>query len=124
MKIDPPVRAALDSDRTIDITTTGRKSGLPRRIENWFYRSGGRYFLSGSPGSRDWQANIIADPRLTFHLKESVRADLEATGVVIRDPAERREIMLGFDRFAEGSNASELDAWVASSPLIEVKFDR
>jgi hypothetical protein len=31
--MDERVRQALASDRTIDITTTGRSSGLPRRIE-------------------------------------------------------------------------------------------
>ncbi len=120
--MDRRVQLALDRDRTIDVTTTGRRSGLVRRFETWFYRSGGRYFLSGSPGKRDWQANIMANPRLVFHLKESVEADLEAVGVLIRDVDERRAVISGFDRFAEGARADELEAWVSESPLIEIKF--
>jgi hypothetical protein len=60
------IRRALAHDRTIDITTVGRTSGRPRRIETWFYRAGGRFFLSGSPGKRDWHANLLANPAFTF----------------------------------------------------------
>ena len=52
--MDERVQHALENDRTIDITTQGRNSGEPRRIEIWFYRYDGRIFLSGSPGTRDW----------------------------------------------------------------------
>jgi hypothetical protein len=36
--LESAIREALGKDRTIDITTIGRRSGLPRRIETWFYR--------------------------------------------------------------------------------------
>jgi hypothetical protein len=53
---DDVVRAlAIDASspmeaRTIDITTTGRHSGEPRRIEIVFYRLGDDIYLSGIPG--------------------------------------------------------------------------
>ena len=124
--MDPEVKAALERDRTVDITTIGRKSGRPRRIETWYYRSRGRYFLSGSPGTRDWQANLIANPRMQFHLKESINRTLDATASHISDAGERRHIISGFDRFREGATTvygSDLDAWVERSPLIELLFD-
>ena len=76
--MDEPSQRALENDRTIDITTTGRNSGQPRRIEIWRYRYDGRTFLSGSPGTRDWYANLLANPEFTFHLKRSAQADLPA----------------------------------------------
>ena len=124
--MDPEIKAALERDRTVDITTIGRKSGRPRRIETWYYRSRGRYFLSGSPGTRDWQANLIANPRMQFHLKESINRTLDATASHISDADERRHIISGFDRFREGATTvygSDLDAWVERSPLIELLFD-
>ena len=124
--MDAAVKAALESDKTVDITTTGRRSGRSVRIETWYYRSRGRYFLSGSPGKRDWQANLIANPRMKFHLKESMTRTLDATAIPIRDAGERRAIISGFDRFREGSATflgSDLDAWVEGSPLIELVFD-
>ncbi len=124
--MDADIKAALESDKTVDITTTGRKSGRSVRIETWYYRSRGRYFLSGSPGKRDWQANLIANPRMKFHLKESMSMTLDATAIPIRDVAERRTVISGFDKFRDGAGTflgSDLDSWVESSPLIELVFD-
>src|SRR5512135_3400205 len=93
--LDERIQRALENDRTIDITTTGRQSGEPRRIEIWFYRYDGRIFLSGSPGRRDWYANLVAHPEFTFHLKGSLQADLPAVARTITDEAERREVIAG-----------------------------
>ncbi|HET6875744.1 MAG TPA: nitroreductase/quinone reductase family protein [Acidimicrobiales bacterium] len=43
-------------ERTIDITTIGRRTGRPRRIEIVFYRHNDDIYLSGIPGprTRDW----------------------------------------------------------------------
>lgn len=119
--MDGVVQRALENDRTVDITTAGRTSGQPRRIEIWQYRYDGRTFLSGSPGTRDWYANLLADPEFTFHLKGSATADLPATARPITDDAERREVIAGIlDDLGRGSE--NLDDWVANSPLTEVTF--
>ena len=131
------VRAALAIDesstaaqRTIDITTTGRRSGQPRRIETWFYRDADEIYLSGRPGrrTRDWLTNLSAEPRFTFHLKNGVVADLPAVATVITDPAERRRVMARFvDEFnrrnaGSGEPEAVLDDWVERSPLARVSF--
>jgi deazaflavin-dependent oxidoreductase (nitroreductase family) len=119
--LDDRIRRALAGDRTIDITTVGRRSGMPRRIEIWFYRHDGRVFLSGSPGRRGWYANLLANPEFTFHLKESVQADLRARARLITDEAERREVVAGIlEELGRGSG--RLDEWIAESPLAEVVF--
>jgi deazaflavin-dependent oxidoreductase (nitroreductase family) len=116
-------------DRTIDITTTGRRSGLPRRIEIVFYRLGDDIYLSGIPGptTRDWLANLAAHPEFTFHLKHNLVADLPATATVIVDPAERRRVFAvlveEFNR-RRGPDSpwpeAVLDEWVELSPLARV----
>ena len=58
------VSEELGHDPTIDITTTGRRTGRPRRIEIWMLDVDGRYFITGTPGRRDWLANLSADPKL------------------------------------------------------------
>ena len=41
------------------LTTTGRRSGKPHRIEIWFaIESGAIYLLSGDGGAADWVKNI------------------------------------------------------------------
>ena len=63
------IRQALAKDLVIDITTTGRRSGALRRLEIWFHEIEGRWYITGSPGKRDWHANLLATPQFTFHLK-------------------------------------------------------
>ena len=115
------VREALTRDRTIDITTTGRGSGQPRRIETWFYRVDDQIYLTGSPGRRDWYANLLANPEFTFHLKQSVSADLSAQAAPITDPDGRREI---FTRIlSDLGGTRDLEAWLAGSPLMAISFN-
>lgn len=120
-RMDPKVVSALRRGHRIDITTTGRRSGQPRRIELVFHNIDGRIFLSGRPGfPRDWVANLGAEPRMTFHLKGPVvNADLPARGRVITDRAEREAIL---EPIATGWGYPR-DVMVASSPLVEVSFD-
>jgi hypothetical protein len=124
-------RSSTMEQRTIDITTTGRRSAEPRRIETVFYRFEDSIYLSGLPGERPraWLLNLGADPHLTFHLKHGVVADLPATATVITDPSERRHILAEFvedfnRRHGPGSPWPEavLDDWVARSPLAKLSF--
>jgi deazaflavin-dependent oxidoreductase (nitroreductase family) len=121
--MDDPIRAALSRGGTIDITTTGRRTGNPRRIEIVFHRIDGRMWISGIPSSRrrSWLANLAADPRMIVHLKGPIAvADLPATARIVDDPAERRTIL---ERVARAWGRTDLDRMVAQSPLIEVILD-
>jgi deazaflavin-dependent oxidoreductase (nitroreductase family) len=114
------IREALGKDRTIDITTIGRRSGLPRRIETWFYRVDDSVYLTGSPGRRDWYANLVQNPDFTFHLKQSVIADLAATAVPITEPGQREAV---FRRIlSDLGGGRDLNEWIAGSPLMAVSF--
>jgi deazaflavin-dependent oxidoreductase (nitroreductase family) len=118
--MDEAVKEALERDRTIDIITTGRKTGQPRRKEIWFHNLDGRLFITGTPGRRDWYANLLANPEFTFHLKQSVRADLPARAKPILDQASRWDIMAAINQ--KLGRSGELDAWVEGSPLVEVEL--
>jgi hypothetical protein len=47
--MDDAIKQALERDLTIDITTTGRKTGQPRRIEIWFHNLDGDLYRTGLP---------------------------------------------------------------------------
>lgn len=119
--LDDRARRALSSDRTIDITTTGRRSGRPRRIEIWFHNLGGRIYISGLPGQRDWYANLVAHPEFVFHLKGTVQIDLPARARLVTDPPERRHLL--HELLAGIGREADLESWAATSPIIEVHFD-
>jgi deazaflavin-dependent oxidoreductase (nitroreductase family) len=119
--LDERVRRALSRGHTIDITTIGRQSGLPRRIELVFHNIEGRIVISGLPGRRSWYANLVANPHLTFHLKGPIKADLPATARPITEPDERREVM---GAVARNWGRNDLEVMMRHSPLVEVTFGK
>src|SRR5580704_4546525 len=136
MTIDDAVVRALDigpnsspAEHTIDITTLGRRSGEPRRIEIWFHHVDGRWYLTGMPFPRSWHANVRANPRFIVHLKHGVSADLPATAVPVDDATRRRVITAVLDLqnrpqyAARVSQRQNFDDWLAHSPLVEIVFD-
>jgi deazaflavin-dependent oxidoreductase (nitroreductase family) len=115
------IDAALERGHTIDITTTGRRSGKPRRIEIVFHNIGGRIYISGVPSTRKrgWLRNLEAEARFTFHLKGRTQADLPAVARVIDEDTERRDILR---HVARNWGRNDLERMVQYSPLIEVTF--
>ncbi len=126
-----PIRIALAQDRTIDIVTTGARTGLPRRIEIWFHNLDGRFFITGLPGEahnpqvrrpRDWLANLAAHPDFEFHLKESLQAVLPARAILVRDTATRTAVMTAPQTQWYREQGHDLEDLIANAPLVEVRF--
>jgi deazaflavin-dependent oxidoreductase (nitroreductase family) len=118
------ISESLAHGHTIDITTTGRRTGLPRRVEIVFHNIDGRLIISGTPRAdrrRAWLYNLEADPKLTFHLKGAVHADLPATAREITDPTERRKIAEWI--VANAWRNQDVEAMTAYAPMIEVTLE-
>ena len=121
--------AAGTRERIIDITTLGRRTGRPRRIEIFFYRAGGTtYLCSGAGGAAtDWHANLLANPDFTVHLKNGIRADLPARATPVGDLAERRAVLaeivadLNQPHDPGTIRPTRLDDW-ADSRLMRISF--
>ena len=121
--MDDKIRDALSVDMTVDITTAGRKSGEPRRMEIWSHYFDGKVILTGSPGVRGWYANMMANPEFTYHLKEGLHADIPATARPIQDEVERRAVLTRLKElspFRQGQPMDDMEAWVKGSRLVEV----
>ena len=120
--LDPKTTQALSRGGVIDITTVGRQTQRPRRIEIVFHNIDGRIYISGMPGfPRGWLANLAANPRFTFHLKRPVSADLPATARIITDEEERRTTL---GPIARAWKRKDLETMVHTSPLIEVTLEK
>jgi deazaflavin-dependent oxidoreductase (nitroreductase family) len=121
--MDEALRAALDHGQLIDITTTGAKTGRPRRLEIVLHNFNRHLYISGVPNparKRGWLANVEANPAFTVHLKRPVQADLPATARVITDPAERRAVLHDVARVW---NRTDLNTMVEHSPLLELMIE-
>jgi len=122
--------ASTAAARTVDISTTGARTGLTRRIEIWFYRVDGEIYLTTQPATRSWYANLLANPELTFHLKNGIRADLAATATPVLDEHDRRRIFASIvddlnqplHRGYLAQPVEPVEDWVAGSPLMHVVF--
>ena len=120
------VKEAMDRGGIADITTIGRKTGEERRIEIYFHQFDGAYYLTGKPGRpRDWNANIIANPEFTIHLKKGVTADVEVVGEPEPDRKERAQILRRALVESWGSEPEKAEAslhkWVNTSPFIRFR---
>jgi len=123
--MSPDLQVELDRAATgpitVDITTTGRKSGEPRRIEIWVVKVGNRVVIGGTPRPRDWLANVRADPSMVVHFKERAVFDASATAVEVTDPEVRREIWehLSTTWYRGQTPVEEL---IATAPTVELTF--
>jgi len=70
---DNPVKllSQLSKEDYCYLTTTGRKSGLPREIEIWFGINGNSlYLLSGGGDESHWVKNLRANPNVAVRITE------------------------------------------------------
>lgn len=124
--MDPQVENALRNSGVVHITTLGRRSGQPHRIEIFFHNLDGEYFLSGRPGfKRDWLANLASNPAFTLHLKPGIGTDVPAIATVITDSDRRREVLYRARTESWGVDSvkaeRDMDHWVATAPLVSFK---
>lgn len=81
----------------------------------------GRFFITGTPGRRDWLANLRANPNLLIHLKRHGHVDLVARAAEV-DMATRRAVL-------EHVNATwyrsqePIDVLVDTAPMVEIVID-
>lgn len=104
------------------ITTTGRRTGRPHRIEIWFARDVGArtvYALAGGRERADWVRNVMAEPRVTVRVGAQEGA---ATGRVVvpgteEDARARRLVLAKYQRPGQ----VDLEGWGRSA--LPVAFD-
>jgi deazaflavin-dependent oxidoreductase (nitroreductase family) len=62
----------MHRERLLLLTTTGRRSGVPRTTPMMFHRDGGRVLVIasniGAPRHPDWYLNLVADPEVTVEV--------------------------------------------------------
>jgi len=117
MNLSPEVLETLDTVETIEITTIGRSSGLPRRIEIWMYAVDGRYVITGTPGPRDWYANVLKEPELTLHLPTGI--DVSAVARPVTDAGFRRRVFTA-DKTWWYRDQTTVNDLVENSPMVEL----
>ncbi|HEX2576709.1 MAG TPA: nitroreductase/quinone reductase family protein [Aquihabitans sp.] len=71
---DPRDAGASPGDDYCYLTTTGRRTGRPHRIEIWYATDGDTlHLLAGGGESSDWVRNLRADPAVLVEVDDQVR---------------------------------------------------
>lgn len=101
------------------LTTIGRRSGQPHRIEIWFAAEGGRmYLLSGGRERSDWVRNLQANARVTVELgNETHTGAARVLQPGTSEDSRARELLVG--KYRQGD---DLDTWGRTSLPIEITF--
>ena len=120
--MNPEIQQALETDRLVDITTTGRKSRKPHRIEIMFHYFQGKIYLSGRPNlKKDWYANLLANPVFTVHCKLCLQCDVPAKACSVTDEILRQEVFAF--TLSQWKEKQDLELWIRSGKLVEVQFE-
>ena len=94
---------SLAAEEFCYLTTVGRVTGRPHRIEIWFaLQNGTLYMLAGNPGS-DWVKNGRREPRVTVRIADR---EFEGDARVVEDPDEdglARRLLVGKYERSPGS---------------------
>ena len=102
------------------VTTTGRRSGRPHRIEIWYAADGDTiYLLAGGGLKSDWVRNLSADPALLIELDGEIR-NARGRLVVDRDEA-RRARSLEFEKYSI-RYSGDLNGWRKEALPVAIDF--
>ena len=119
MPLDDETVARLARTRTVDLVTTGRRSGRPQRVEIWWFHFENRFVITGTPGPRDWYANILANSRVVI---ETRHGDFPATAVPVSDRDFRHRFFTSAVTRWYATQA-ELQDLVESAPMIILELE-
>ncbi len=110
------------SEQYCYLTTTGRVTGHPHRIEIWFAIDRETlYMLSGGGDRSDWVKNLRRDPAVTVEIGPDT---FEGQARFVTDPIEdERARALVHDKYAPGYRG-DLTNWRQSALPIAVEVER
>ncbi|MDO8106922.1 nitroreductase/quinone reductase family protein [Isoptericola sp. b441] len=110
---------AIPPTGTCHLVTVGRRSGEPQRVELWYVVVDEEVVLTGTPGTRDWLANLRERPDAVLQLAE--RGDeLAVTAAEVVAPGRRRRVVEEAWRLQPwyAEQPFSVEDWVADSPMV------
>src|SRR4051812_7903760 len=105
------------------LTTTGRKTGKPHRIEIWFAIEDGRVFMLSGGGDRaDWVKNIREHRKVRIQIgsrSTSARARIARAGA---EDQHARELLDG--KYMGWKTGKKLSSWARGSTPVVVDLPK
>jgi len=105
------------------LTTTGRRSGRPHRIEIWFaIENGVLYMLSGGGESADWVQNIRKDRDVRIQVGSRTAAAKARIVRAARDDQRARELLDA--KYMGWKAGKKLSSWARGATPVAVDLPR
>jgi len=101
------------------LTTTGRRTGRPHRVEIWYRLLGDVvWFIAGEGTASDWVQNLIADAAVTIEIGDTTLAG--TASVDDQDaPEARRALAARYQGWREGQ---PLSSWATGGMTVSVRL--
>ena len=102
------------------VTTTGRRTGAPHRIEIWFVaHDDGAYLLTSD--TADWYRNIEAHPEVLLEIGDARRTTI-AQPVSREDPANDVVRTAMVSKYQPGYAGEDLSDWSREAALVRIEW--
>jgi deazaflavin-dependent oxidoreductase (nitroreductase family) len=102
------------------LTTTGRRSGAPHRIEIWFALGDGVvYLLSGGGDRSDWVLNLEVSPDIVLEIGDEERATTARLVTDLEEDTLARRLVA--EKYRPRSRG-DLDEWERTSLPVAIEW--
>jgi deazaflavin-dependent oxidoreductase (nitroreductase family) len=104
------------------LTTTGRVTGAPHRIEIWFaLHDDTVYLMAGDRDRSDWVRNLIATPEVTLEIGDRKRT---TTARVIADGTDEDALAraLLLEKYGDRPGSGDLSVWGRSALPVAIDW--
>ncbi len=112
----------LSKEEYCYLTTKGRRTGKPHKIEIWFGLNGSTvYLLSGGMDKSDWVKNLLKDPNATVRIAKHT---FPATARLVKD--EKEEMMarsMLADKYKEREADGSLCEWARTALVVGIELN-
>lgn len=119
MPASPPLTEEFEDHPYAYLTTRGRRTGRPHRIEIWFTVIDGTVWVCSGGGRRsDWVANLDADPSLTVEIGGHAWTAAATLHDEIGDHPARERLAARYQGWQRGDPLSD---WATGSLLVRIE---
>ncbi len=110
----------LGSEKFIYLTTKGRRTGRPHRVELWFATHDGKAYLSHEGNDTDWMKNMKHNPEVGFQIgKENFTGRGRFLQTNSGESTAGKTAL--YEKYYGKADKETIDDWFSLSTLIEIE---
>jgi deazaflavin-dependent oxidoreductase (nitroreductase family) len=117
MKIDD--LEAVEKEKFVYLTTIGRNTGKPHRVELWFAIGTNGVYLSHEGERTDWMRNAQKRGRVKVEIG-GVKFDADAKLAISGEAREEGKRAL-YEKYYGSANKEVIDDWFSLSEVVQLK---